>query len=473
MEIDPTNGYLLKKNIFTLNNNTTLPLSNPASGLADAGIGHSLIEIDSTGNYAVAAGVYFKNTGDNDRNNAFIWNLDQNLSISNNWTTNPIQIAGNGPNYNSNVWEIKYHKALNQLLVPIVRDCASCANAGRNAGKGFVYRINPNGTFSQNGTNPSPMGDVNAFDLRIGVEETNDGGFIAVSSVRPPTADHSPATPAELGYLIGCPELGYADWDTDALVVKFNSNGETIWTKTFDLEVNRPRKTPPLDLKRQECIYKITQTQDGGYTISGNSSGNFDDNYMAKLFNECNSQQPYITGPNNIIDIYSNTTWDSSRTVLGKVIIHPGGVLNVKGPNTIIRFADTKLTGIETNVTVLLGGQLNLLDGSKLAPIDNAICFNSKWDGVKTAVNPAEENTLLIFPNPANTNFSILYNGANIVDANYSIIDVLGKEIKKGLLSSNVSEEINTINFSEGVYSVSLIKNDKVFAKQKLVVLRY
>ena len=79
----------------------------------------------------------------------------------------------------------------------------------------------------------------------------------------------------------------------------------------------------------------------------------------------------------------------------------------------------------------------------------------------------------MIFPNPANTNFSILYNGANIVDANYSIIDVLGKEIKKGLLSSNVSEEINTINFSEGVYSVSLIKNDKVFAKQKLVVLRY
>lgn len=473
LEINPNNGYLIKNNLFTLNTSSTLPLSNPSSGFASAGIGHSIIEIDSTGNYAVAASIYFANTGNNDRNNAFIWNLDQNLNLSNNWATNPIQLAGNAPNFNSNVWEIKYHKGLNQLLIPVVRDCGSCANAGRNSGKGFIYRYNPNGTLSQNGINPSPMGDINAFDLRIGVEETNDGGFVAVSSVRPPTADHSPATPAELGYLIGCPELGYTDWDTDALVVKYNSNGETIWSKTFDLEVNRPRKTPPLDLKRQECMYKITQTQDGGYTISGNASGNFDDNYMAKLFNECNSQQPYITGPNYVIDITNNTTWDTSRVVVGKIIIHPGAILTVSGSNTTIHFADSKLTGIETNVTVLLGGQLNLINGAKLAPIDNAICFNSKWDGVKTESNPSQENILLLFPNPANNNFSILYNGANIVDANYSIVDMLGQEIKKGFISSNVSQEVNTANFSEGVYSVSLSKNNKVFTKQKLVVLKY
>ncbi|MBL7912368.1 MAG: T9SS type A sorting domain-containing protein [Bacteroidia bacterium] len=472
LEIDPVNGYLLKKTILPLSGSNIASTTNAGSSYVSSGIGHSLVEILSTGDYAIATTYYFGNTGAEDQNNAFIWCVDQNLEINTNWKKNPIQIAGVGPNYNSNVWEIKYHKALGQLLIPVVRDCESCGSAGRNYGKGFVYRYNPNGTISNDGTNPSPMGNVNAYDLRIGVEETDDGGFIAVSSVRPPSADHTYPTDAELGYLVGCPDVEFSDWDTDALVVKFTASGATHWSKTFDLAEKRPRQTPPGDLKRQECMYKITQTQDGGYTISGNSSGNFDDNYMAKLYNECNSQQTYTTGPNNVIDLTVNTTWDSSETVIGKIVVHPGVVFTIKGQNTLIRFADSKLTGIETNITVMLGGLLKVIDGAQLTSIDNAICTNSKWDGVKRTASPADENSLLVFPNPATENFSILYNGEDLVEATYVVADVLGKELKRGTIAPNVSQDINTSTFSEGVYFVFLSKNKEVVKKQKLVVLR-
>ncbi len=472
LEIDPTNGHLIKKTLLPLSGNNISSSTNIGSSYVSSGIGHSLVEILTTGDYAIATTYYFGNTGPEDQNSAFIWNVDQNLEISNTWVNNPIQIAGLGPNYNSNVWEIKYHKVLDQLLIPVVRDCESCASAGRNFGKGFVYRYNANGLLSKNGTNPSAMGNVNAFDLRIGVEETDDGGFIAVSSVRPPGAEHIYPTNAELGYLVGCPDLEFSDWDTDALVVKFTPTGATHWSKTFDLAEKRVRETPPGDLKRQECMYKITQTQDGGYTISGNSSGNFDDNYMAKLYNECNSQQTYTTGPNNIIDLTVNTTWDASETVIGKIIVHPGVVFTISGPNTLIRFADSKLTGIQTNITVMLGGLLKVVDGAQLTSIDNAICNNSKWDGVKITASPADENSLLVFPNPAAENFSILYNGEDLADATFMVVDILGKELKRGIITANVSQDINTTTFSEGVYFIYLSKNKEVVKKRKLVVLR-
>lgn len=473
LELDPATGHLLKKAVLPVNGAELKPKSNPTSGYCIAGIGHSLEEILPTGDYAVATSYLFGNTGPEDQNNAFIWSVDQNLNLSTNWANNPIQIPGVGPNYNSNVWEIKYHKALDQLLIPIVQDCSKCGSAGLNEGQGFIYRYNVNGVLVQSGSNPSAIGKVNAFDLRIGIEETDDGGFIAVSSTRPPTADHSPPTPSELGYLLGCPDLGFPDWDTDALVVKFTKTGALHWTKTFDLAENRPRETPPGDLKRQECMYKITQTQDGGYTISGNSSGNFDDNYMAKLYNECNSQQVYTSGPNYVINITSNTTWDSSRTVLGKIVVHPGVIFLISGQNTVIRFADSRLTGIETNITVMLGGFINVINGAKLSSIDNAICNNSKWDGIKFEPDPAEENTLLVYPNPANTDFTILYNGDDIAEVNFSVVDVLGKEVTKGILRSFISQEINTANYSEGVYFIFLSKSNKVFKKQKLVVIKY
>jgi hypothetical protein len=472
LEIDPTTGHLLNKAVLPTSGPGLTPATNSVTGYVKYSFGQSVEEIGTTGKYAVVVTYFFGNSTYFDNNNAYLWGVDENLNVNTSWTNNPIRLMGVGPDYNSIAWEVIYHKASGQLMVPVVRDCAHCATAGSNAGYGFVYRFNPDGSMVTNGVNPSPMGRVNAFDLRAGVAETSDGGFVAVSSTRPPGADHSNPTPLELGYLAGCTTLDYTDWDTDALIVKFDANGKAQWSKTFDVGDNRKREAPPLDMKRQECMYKITQSQDGGYVISGNSSGNFDDFYMAKLYNDCNATQSYTWGPSYVMDIKSPTTWNSSMNVIGKVIIHPGAVLTVKGASTTIRFADSELTGIKTEVLVMNGGLLQFQDGASFSSIDTSGCKNSKWDGIKYDNDINVDNTVVLFPNPASQNFNILYNGTQDEEITFTVSDMLGKVLRDGKLTSDLLVQINTEAYGAGVYTVCLYKGKKVMGTKKLVVVR-
>jgi hypothetical protein len=51
------------------------------------------------------------------------------------------------------------------------------------------------------------------------------------------------------------------------------------------------------DLKRQECMYSIIQSPDGGFVVVGNNSRNFDDCYVAKLKNICTNASLFIRLP--------------------------------------------------------------------------------------------------------------------------------------------------------------------------------
>ncbi|MBA3663830.1 MAG: T9SS type A sorting domain-containing protein [Bacteroidetes bacterium] len=473
MEIEAATGYVNKKALLNVAAPGLGPISNTVSGTVTEGMGRSLVEIGNSLTYAVALTSYFGNSIGEDNNNAFVWAVDKDFNLSPSWPVNPLRLAGNGhPFYNSNVWEIKYHKGLKQLLVPVVRDCGNCRWAGGNSAEGYIYRLDSNGTMLTVGTNPSPMGHLNAFDLRIGVEETSDNGFAAVSSVRPPSADHSYPSPLELGYLAGCNQLDMTDWDTDALIIKYNFKGEKEWEKIFDVGDNRKRLAPPGDLKRQECMYKITQAQDGGLVISGNASGNFDDNYMAKLYNDCNARNTYSTGPNYEINILSNTTWNHPMNIIGKVIIHPGAKLKVEGESTVIRFADSKRTGIETNVTVMYGGSLGVINGATLSGIDPALCSNSTWDGIKYENESFEEGSLALFPNPATTSFALIYNGAEKSDLSFTITNILGETIFGGKIDPDFETKINTSSLESGIYFVSVLNASKLIKQQKLIIFK-
>jgi hypothetical protein len=472
-ELDPSNGYVLKQAMLPIDGKFIAPNTNTLSGYGSGGIGHSLIEIGASGKYAVGVTYYFGNTGPLEHNSAYVWCLDEDLNPAADWVENPVRFSGSGqPSYNSTIWEIKYHAALKQLLVPVISDCHNCAAAGQTRGLGYIYRLDTSGVLAGNGVNPSAMGPINAFDLRIGVEETTDGGFVAVSSTRPPGTDHSPPTKQDLGYLENCAELYFDDWDTDALVVKYNAAGQMQWSKTFDVEENRRRTAPPGDLKRQECLYKITQAADGGYVVSGNGSANFDDFYLAKLYYECQVQQPLLLGPNYVLDVTVDTTWSTSQTVLGKVVVHPGVALTITGPSTNIQFADSKLSGIETNITVRLGALLNVTNGARLSAIDTTFCRNSKWDGIKKEPHPKEENALLLYPNPAINHFRLLYAHHEDRHTEYSLFDVLGNEIRRGTLSNNLATQINVESLSEGLYFIVIRGEDNVFEKQKLIILK-
>jgi hypothetical protein len=379
--VDPTNGRWINKTalIGTFNNSTGYSVNGQANGIT---------EIPGTGDYALACAYLFANSGTNDANRAYVWRINSGLTPST-WSINPICFPGSASSgtvtlYNSNTWQVKYHQGLNQLLVPVIKDCEVCYAAGGNSGQGFVYRLNPaTGTLSS-GTNPSTLGDVRAFDLRIGIAETADGGFVAVSSTRPPWGYHS-TVPS----MSACPQMTpdfNQFWDTDGLLVKYNSNGTTIWSKTFDATpAARTRQAFPGDFKLEECLYKVTQTPDGGYVMSGNTSFNFDDNYLAKIYPECNPGYDYgLIGGTTLT---ASTTWTASKTIIGQIIIEPGVNLTISGSNTKIRFADSKRSGVETNIIVQPGARLDIINGAEVTSISKTVGPNSMWDGIFVAGN--------------------------------------------------------------------------------------
>lgn len=390
VEVDPTTGGLINKNVIPL------PTNVNSSGLpCFQGESHAVTEI--AGQYAVACVFAYGSPSTStfnysDYNHAAVCLVDASLNLSSSWTTNPIDLAGSGVNPDpllsgyriSSIFDIKYSSTKNELLVPVSSNCRGCLSAGDNTAAGLIYRFDNAGSL-KSGTNPSQLGMVHAFDLRIGVAETSDGGFIATSSTqRPSVIGANPLpTSAELGYLAGCIDLpfSYPVWDTDPIVAKFKSNGDKVWEKIFDIYDDRPRQNFPGDLKREECLYKITEAQDGGYVVSGNCSYNFDDNYLFKLYNDCNVNQNFtVSDPtDNIIDISGSVIWSGSKLVLGSVNILSGATLTI-APGAIIQFADTKLTGIITNINVQKAGKLIVQSGAVLTSI--ITCPTSMWDGI-------------------------------------------------------------------------------------------
>lgn len=285
----------------------------------------------------------------------------------------------------SNIWNVTYHSAGNQILIPLVSDCSNCNYTGAE-GTCYLYRLNPINGLLMTGINPSLMGYAKAFDLRPDVREDLDGGIIYSSATK---RSSMPVTPTDLGSFYNCitnngTSTDYAYYyDTDAYIAKFDVNGVKMWEKFFDRQpAGAPRVPYPGDVKKKECIFKLDVADDGGYVLAGTSSQNMEDDYLVKLKDNCdpNSYTYDITGAGNIINITSNTTWSSSHKVLGSVHVKAPYTLSISGANTVIEFADSRVSGITTNIYVENGASLNIGTGAKLTSIQG--CTTFMWDGV-------------------------------------------------------------------------------------------
>jgi hypothetical protein len=157
--------------------------------------------------------------------------------------------------------------ANSEILLPVIENCTGCLYSGYNSGVAKVYRLDNLGNI----ISATSFGQVTAFDLKARLTPTADGGFALISTkqVNPPPLN------------FGCFDETFY-WNTDAYVAKVNACGNIEWATTFNVD-NNPPAPYPLDLKKQECMYSISQHTDGGFVVSGNNSYNFDDNYLVKL----------------------------------------------------------------------------------------------------------------------------------------------------------------------------------------------
>jgi len=297
-------------------------------------------------------------------------------------------LAGTGSG-NAAAYDITYDAAGNNILVPAIVNCSNC-QWPRSQGKGMIIKLAASDLHKVDSypIGIIPLGGssklVKAYDLRVGITNTADGGFAAISSVQtvripdntPPYAN--PLWTTNLNY----PYFDKEYWNTDTYVAKFNSAGVLEWEKVFDTKDLIPTVFQyPYNVKRQECLYHILETPDGGLAICGNDGNNFDDDYVAKLYSDCIVTQPYtiVDATDNIIDINANTTWNGNQKVLGSVRINNGATLSI-GAGAVIEFADSKQSGIVTNIDVQVGGQLKVLSGAVMTSIQ--ACPNSMWDGI-------------------------------------------------------------------------------------------
>ncbi len=266
-------------------------------------------------------------------------------------------------------------------------------SAGRSIAELNVHRFNVG--ISATPTWTTNLGEVRAYDLQAGVTSTADGNIAVVSTKWPPPYDVSnPFLYGDLPtyiddhittYFSGHDWANANDYDywlTSAYVAKLRgTDGTPIWEMTVDAEPEMDHQIWPGDIRKQECLYKITEADDGGLVISGNTSHNFDDALLMKLRPDCQSKLVYDMLP----DEYGNhlmpagtTDWTTDHYLHGQVIVPAGSILNIN--SATIRFADSEQMQWPSRIIVEPGGRLQL-NNSTLSAMEN--CPNNMWDGVQ------------------------------------------------------------------------------------------
>lgn len=228
------------------------------------------------------------------------------------------------------------------------------------------------------------LGAARAYDLKVGVAGTADGGFVAITSE--PTnyyATHSSPT-----YLDCDNDVQTFDtyvWESNAKVVKFNASGTEEWRRVFDDFT--PRGTAwPQNVKKQECLYQIIEPKPGTYIGCGNNSMDFDCDYAFQLSVPClpTSAVEY----NAETPISGTVTWNTNRSIKGTVRIPSGATLKIQ--DCTVQFADTKqyndIRNIQNPTTIIVeaGGKLYLQN----AVLKGSTECGTMWDGIQLKGNP-------------------------------------------------------------------------------------
>jgi hypothetical protein len=219
--------------------------------------------------------------------------------------------------------------------------------------------------------------------------------------------------------------------DRHGCVIKTDSSGSIIWSKKY---------SPSNDLG---SFSNIIVTPDNGFLqigSSGNSSTGIFNAYLVKTDSSGNSgcNQEDITPI--ITDITSQMQSGTSSITLQQSL---GAGLYIENPRPIIY----------QGVTV------------------NTLCYSGV--GIEEE-SVSEEMQIKIFPNPASSLITVMY---NIVDEStenvFCIFDIMGDKIEERKLSKNEGQVvINTENYLDGVYFCTFISDGVATDKIKLVVIK-
>lgn len=145
------------------------------------------------------------------------------------------------------------------------------------------------------------------------------------------------------------------------------------------------------DFKHQECMYGISEAPDGGFVVSGNISSNLDDNYMAKIKGDCNSNDTY-TAISYVQDLVSgqqpttNFFWDNQGTNPWLNFSTPIRIKNELRIKSGVTLDATEITfefGENGRITIEPGAKL-VLHGCTLR---GSTTCKAMWQGIRVLGN--------------------------------------------------------------------------------------
>jgi hypothetical protein len=383
------------------------------------------------GQCVISGGYYPLGTQTDER--GFLIKIDQATNnLSTDWIAKPIKYAGAPGGNNKALFQDVVLNNDGTTVVALAQNKTGCFFNDNNVAIGALTKWNANGTLAIS----TSLGEMRAYDFKIGLTKTSSNGYAIVSTKRalkpdgtPDPVDVSlapyPAILQNLGDQTGyynCATSFFSNipvWNTDTYVAKLDANLVKLWDTQFDSDDAEPANHPA-DFKEQECLYRICEGNDGSLFVVGNTSHNNDDYFAAKIYSDCQRNASYNTFDNsdNTIDITSNTTWNSSKTVKGKVTIKSGATLTIS--NTTVEFADSRRIGIRTGIVIETGGRL-IVNNATLTSYQ--ACDKAVWDGIEVQGNPALRQSPTTNQGYVELNNSIVNNALNAISTRALLTD--------------------------------------------------
>lgn len=301
----------------------------------------------------------------------------------------------------------------------------------------MLVRLNSSGTPQWAKTYGGPADDVVRY-----VYQTPDGGFLAAGTTRSfgaggadfylvktdasgtlqwsktygGTSDEGLLAFSETsdgGYIACGTTLSFGSGSEDVYLVKINSTGDTVWTKTYGGA-------------SYESGVAVQQTTDGGYIITG-------------------ATQSFGQGYRDLYLIKTDANGNSGCNEGGSQTI-TGNPTSTEGSHTTV-FKRGGAIALQTDATANAGG------------IPNTICSVTDVDDLSS------EKTLVIFPNPGKGIFNI---NCDEPILEITIFNLLGEKVMEFQVENNAAK-INLSQHQNGMYSAIIKTKDNYFT-QKIMV---
>ncbi len=84
---------------------------------------------------------------------------------------------------------------------------------------------------------------------------------------------------------------------------------------------------------------------------------------------------------------------------------------------------------------------------------------------------PGDEHIIILYPNPANGNLTILREGSTLTTQRFRIISMSGKIVFEGFLEEGIIKAQFSLNLNAGIYVVQVLSGNLTTAAQKLIVI--